>query len=73
MDKLAESPFEVWWKQKIIEIKQSNVKPTLSITKTLCYLAWMKGAKLEFQKEVGALQRATTAMNRRAKARGKKK
>ena len=73
MTKLSESTFEVWWQQKRSEIEGSSVKLTLSTTKTLCYLAWMKGAKLEFQKEVGVLKRATIAMNRRAKARSRKK
>ena len=73
MSKLKESKFEVWWKQKRSEIEKSSVKLTLSTVKTLCYLAWMRGARDEFSLEIGTLKRATIAMNRRAKARARKK
>jgi len=73
MSKLTESTFEIWWKQKRSEVEKSSVKFTMGTIKTLCYLAWMRGATDEFKKEIGILQRATTAMNKRARARSKKK
>ena len=65
--------FEEWWKQKSTEIKNSDVKLTTMTVKTLCYLAWNAGARLEFDKEIKILQKASSNMDRRARRQGTRK
>ena len=65
--------FEEFWLKKREDIKTHKVEMTLSTVKTLCYLAWVQGAKNELRKEVEILRKATNAMKSRARAQTKRR